>query len=278
MAGRKLVMAGMVAGSVTVGMVVGAVVFTPGLGLAASPAGDGPVTAICDRFLGDGPLAAAADAIGVEPATLVSALRDGRTIADVAEAHGIDPADVVDAIVADERARLDRLVQDGVLSQQEADERAADLEQRVTDLVNGDLPMPDVRMPIVGHPGLWGFADGPLAAAADAIGIRPAELLSEVASGATVAEVAEDHGVAVSDVVDAIVGALQDRLDAATRNGWITSDEADERAADLHDQAGAIVNGDLAPFPFPPMPGGPGRGMFGGHFDRSTTDTAESSL
>ena len=195
----------------------------------------------------------------------------------MAEAHGVDPSEVVDAIVAAERVRLDRAVEDGVLTQEEADRRLEELEAHVTDLVNGDLPMPDVgRMPMLGHPGLWGFADGPIAAAADAIGIGPAELLAEIRDGRTIADVAADHGVEVSAVVEAVVGSMRDRLDAAVDNGWLTRAEADEIAADLEEQATAIVNGEHGLFPMP-GPGWPGGGMFGdgpGMDERSTTESS----
>jgi hypothetical protein len=223
--------------------------------------------------LGTGPIEVAAETIGIEPSELLTEVRDGATIAEVAEANGVDPQAVVDAIGAQQRERLDQAVEDGVLTQEEADERAADLEQRAADLVNGELDLPLwERGPLVGHPGLWGFADGPLAAAAGAIGIEADELISEVADGATIAEVAGEHGVEVSAVVDAIVASLQERLDAAVENGWITQEEAEERAADLEDQATAIVNGEAGPFggPWGHRPFGPG--------DEAGATTTEASL
>jgi transposase-like protein len=281
MSRRRLVMAGVVAGSVVGGALIGAVAFTPGVGLAATDAASGEgVATICERVLGGGPLEAAAEAIGIEPSELLTETRDGATIAEVAQAHGVEPSTVVDAIVADQRARLDRAVQDGLLTQEEADERAAALEEHVTDFVSGDVDLPFLDGPRgdgppLGHPGMWGFADGPVAVAADAIGIRPAALLAELRDGSTIADVARAHDVAVSVVVDAVASALQERLDAAVDAGWITQEEADERAADLDEQATSIVNGDLAPFPFP-GPFGPPDGWFGGDggADAGTTEVS----
>jgi uncharacterized protein (DUF433 family) len=273
---RKLVMTGVVSASVGAGMLLGAVVFTPGVGFAADSMADGDLAMVCERVLGDGPIAAAADAIGIEPSALIAELRDGSTIAEVAETHGVDPSVVVDAIVADEGERLDQAVEDGVLTREQADAQLSELKSRATDLVNGDLPMPDDRMPLMGRPGLWGFADGPIAAAADVIGIRPVRLLAELRDGSTIADVAEAHGVDPSDVVDAVVASLQERLDAAVDNGWISQEQADERSAELQEQADALVNGDLAPLPFPGLRGGPGGGMFGPEMGVSSS-TAESS-
>jgi uncharacterized protein (DUF433 family) len=271
---RRVVMAGIVAGSVGAGALLGATLFTPGVGFAATDTGSGGrIAQVCERVLGAGPIEVAAETIGIEPSELLAEVRDGATIAEVAEDHGVDPQDVIDAIATEQRERLDQAVEDGLLTQDEADERAADLEERAADLVNGELDMPMWgHGPLVGHPGMWGFADGPLAAAAGAIGIEPAELISEVADGATIAEVAEEHGVEVSAVVDAVATSLQDRLDAAVDNGWITQEEAEERAAELEEQATAIVNGEAGPFagPWGHRPFAPG--------DEAGTTTTEASL
>jgi hypothetical protein len=42
--------------------------------------------------------------------------------------------------VRDAKTRLDQAVEDGRLTQAQADELAEDLEQRITDLVNGEIP------------------------------------------------------------------------------------------------------------------------------------------
>lgn len=92
------------------------------------------------RFGGPGHLDVAAEAIGIEPDALHEALREGRTVAEVAEANGVEVQDVVDAVVAEARERLSAAVADGRLTQEEADELGADVEERVTDLVEGRLP------------------------------------------------------------------------------------------------------------------------------------------
>lgn len=271
---RKLVMTGVVSGSIALGGLVGAVVFAPGVGLAATDSEAGQeITAVCAGVLGADLIETAADAIGIQASALTEALRGGQIIAEVAEANGVDPSAVIDALVAAGRERLDQAVEDGLLTQEEADQRSAELEEHVTGVVNGDLPLPfRGRMPLFGHPGLWGFADGPIAAAADAIAIGPVELVEQLREGQTIAEVAESNGVAVSDVVDAVVAALQERLDSAVDNGWITQEQADERAADLQEQATALVNGDLMPVPFP----GPFAPPVSGSGDASSS-TADAS-
>ncbi len=91
---------------------------------------------------------AVAEAIGVSTDELREALRDGQTIAEVAEANGTDPQDVIDALVAGGTERLDAAVADGRIDQATADERKEALPDRAADLVNGDLDR-DLRR----HPG-----------------------------------------------------------------------------------------------------------------------------
>jgi hypothetical protein len=93
---------------------------------------------------------AAAEAIGIEVEDLRTALADGQTIAEVAEANGVAVEDVIAAMVAEAQEHLAEAVADGRIEQDRADEIGADLEARITDLVNGEL---ELRGPGMGHGG-----------------------------------------------------------------------------------------------------------------------------
>jgi hypothetical protein len=86
---------------------------------------------------------AAAEAIGVDVEDLRSALRDGQTIAEIAEEHGVEVDAVVDAMVAATKTALDEAVQNERITQEQADEMLANAEERLTALVNGEGPMFD---------------------------------------------------------------------------------------------------------------------------------------
>ncbi|MGH8927758.1 MAG: hypothetical protein ACRDWH_05370 [Acidimicrobiia bacterium] len=95
------------------------------------------------HFIGRGRLAfgldEAAEAIGIERSAVVDSLREGESIADVAADNGVDSQVVIDALVARHQAHLDRLVEDGSLTGEEAAERAARALEWITAFVNGDL-------------------------------------------------------------------------------------------------------------------------------------------
>lgn len=86
--------------------------------------------------IGAGGLDAAAEAIGVTKQELRSALRDGKSLARVAADEGVSKDALVTALVKAAQARLDEAVAEGRLTRARADERKADLEERITEAVD----------------------------------------------------------------------------------------------------------------------------------------------
>lgn len=82
-------------------------------------------------------LEAAAQAIGIDEAELRSAVQDGQSIADVAEANDVEVDVVIDAMVEAKADHISEKVAEGRITQDEADEKLAELEARITDQVNG---------------------------------------------------------------------------------------------------------------------------------------------
>jgi len=82
-------------------------------------------------------VAAASDELNMAPADLVSALRSGDSLQDVAEAQGVDYGVVSQAILDAARADLDALVEAGRITQEAADQRLANLSDR---LEAGEFP------------------------------------------------------------------------------------------------------------------------------------------
>ncbi|HEY6531220.1 MAG TPA: hypothetical protein VIY72_02875 [Acidimicrobiales bacterium] len=101
-------------------------------------------------------LEAAATALGMSEDDLRTALRDGQTLAQVAESKGIDPQTVIDALVAEAKTHLDEKVAAGDLTQEEADARLAEATERITDRVNNGGP---VRGDGPGRHGRFGSGD-----------------------------------------------------------------------------------------------------------------------
>jgi hypothetical protein len=157
------------------------------------------------------PLAHLAGAIGIPVEDLRAALRDGRTLAEVAEANSVDPQVVVDAMVARGTARLDAAVAAGHLDQATADSRKARLPVVAADIVSGGLDRGDRAM--------RARRAAALTTAADAIGVPVEDLRASLRDGQSVAQVAEANGVEPQAVVDALAARATTRI---TR--WVGGD------------------------------------------------------
>jgi hypothetical protein len=104
---------------------------------------------------------AAAKALGMSTDDLRAALRDGKSIADIAKDKQVDTSKIVDAVVAAVQADLDQAVKDGKLTQAQADEKLQNLRSRIAAIVNGDLPQLRAPGGYFGHgPGRWHRGDG----------------------------------------------------------------------------------------------------------------------
>jgi len=134
------------------------------------------------------------------------------------------------------------LVEDGTLTQEQAD--------RVAETLDEELPAPGPGGP--GHHGrmLLGFD-----AAAEELGLTEDELREQLRDGASLVEIAEEQGVDVDDLVAALVSAAEDDLATAVDEGRIDQDRADEITAGLEDRIRTLVEEG-----FPARPDGLRRG------------------
>jgi hypothetical protein len=82
----------------------------------------------------------AAAYLGLTEAQLRTQLEAGKSLADVATAQGKSVTGLVDALLADAKAKIAAAVKDGRLSQADADDLVSGLKQRITDVVNGVHP------------------------------------------------------------------------------------------------------------------------------------------
>lgn len=87
-------------------------------------------------------LKAAADYLGLTRAQLMTELRGGKSLAQVAKAHGKTADGLVDALMKQADEKLDQAVKNGRITEAEKTEMLAGLKQRITDLVNGRFPTP----------------------------------------------------------------------------------------------------------------------------------------
>ena len=91
------------------------------------------------------------------------------------------------------------------------------------------------------HGGMRGIERPGLEAAAETLDLSEDELRSALRDGDSLAEIADEQGVAVDDLVTALVAAAEERLAEAVEDGRITQERADEIAAVLPERVAEAV-------------------------------------
>lgn len=124
---------------------------------------------------------------------------------------------------------LSGLVSDGTITQEQADQVATTLDEQLPHRGHG-------------HGGRGGPGGGAkLETAAEALGVPVEDLRTALQSGQSLTDVAEDQGVSTDDLVNALVEEAKTRLAEKVTEGRLTQEQADERAADLPERIGELV-------------------------------------
>jgi predicted XRE-type DNA-binding protein len=217
----------------------------PPLGGLRGPGGGGPKLgfglggpgAIAKPFVTDG-LAAAAKYLGLSESDLRDKLSRGQSLAEVAKAQNKAVDGLQDAIVAAEKADLDKAVADKQLTQSQADDALDALKSHIDDLVNGRLSFRGPRGGIVGK-GAFGIG---LDAAAKYLGLTQAQLRQKLASGQSLADVAKAQNKDVKGLEDALTAGTKTKLDKAVADKKLTQAQADKLLDALKSHVDDAVN------------------------------------
>ena len=205
-------------------------------------------------------LAAAAEALGITEAELVTELQAGKSIKQVADAKNVDIDTVIAKMTAAVKAHLDAEVASGEHTQAEADAKLAEFKTRVTEMVNKTgLPQ---RGGKGGHGGRGGHGPAKFATAnlATVLKLTEAELQTELQSGKTLKQIADAKNVDIDDVKTVLTSDFKAHLDEEVASGEHTQAEADAKLAEFKTRLDDMVNG------VRPAGGPEGRGgRHGGH-------------
>jgi lambda repressor-like predicted transcriptional regulator len=131
--------------------------------------------------------------LGVEEDVLWEAVKNGQTIADVADANGVDPQTVIDALLAEAEQKLVKFVTEPIKFDKSG---------------KGKYSFPSVIFEL--------------------LGVEKDVLWGAVKNGQTIADVAIDNGVDPISIFDALMTEAQSDINAAVESGKITAEEASE--------------------------------------------------
>jgi hypothetical protein len=178
-------------------------------------------------------LKTAASYLQMPLADLQTALKGGKTLAQVATDKGKTAAGLVDAITAAAKANLDAAVAAGWLTQKQADAVLEGVTAEAKSLVNDGPGVP--RTPAAKKA-------GPLDAAATYLGISTDDIQSALRNGKTLASLVAAPKT-VEGLVDAMTADAKTRLDKAVSDGDITSAQENTILTKLKAQVTDFVNG-----------------------------------
>ena len=212
------------------------------------------------RALFFGPAAGAAKYLGLTEAQLVNQLQSGKSLAQIAKAQGKTTAGLEQAITTALKARVDKAVANKRITAAQEQKMLKGLSARINDIVNNTpptLPSPGVPGPLaLGGGGLLG---GPAKVVAKYLALTRAQLVKQLESGKSLAQIAKAQGKTTSGLEQAITSAVKTRLDKAVANKHITAAEEQQMLKALSARIGDLVNGN------PPMIERFARPRFGYH-------------
>ncbi|MFQ5613814.1 MAG: hypothetical protein ACE5H9_16950 [Anaerolineae bacterium] len=215
------------------------------IALAQGP-GQGPVQGPPrqDRHprLARGLLQVVAETLDMSVEELMEALRGGQTVQDIAAEKGVEMADLAEAIYQAGVEAVNAAVEEGKLSQDQADRILDRLSDRRDSCVNdGQCQL----FPGKGRrPGQAQQAGRRVAvqAIADTLDMSVEELMEALRGGQTVQDIAAEKGVEMADLAEAIYQAGVEAVNAAVEEGKLSQDQADRILDRLSDRRDSCVN------------------------------------
>ncbi|NIA24292.1 MAG: hypothetical protein GWP04_01850 [Gammaproteobacteria bacterium] len=165
-----------------------------------------------------------ADMLDMTVPELEDQLKDGATLAQIAESRGSSGEEIVAALVGELSERLADQVAEGRITQEQADEMVAAATGQITDLVESS------------HPGRAALREhrarlarlGALRIGADVLDMTPQDLRSALESGQSLGEIAQSRGVDEDALIDALLQPIREQVALSVERGRIDEDRAGE--------------------------------------------------
>jgi hypothetical protein len=188
--------------------------FGPGPHFGGGPGGPG--------MMGGPFLDPVATYLGISSTDLRTALDNGQTLAQAAQAHGKSASDLKAFLLNQESSRIDQLI---------------------------NTNFKQLRAQFPGRPG------GPFGAdVATFLGISQSDLQTALQKGQTLAQVAQAHGKSASDLKTFLTNQLKTRLDQEVASGRITSQQETDRLNQESGRLDQIINSTGPKWGPPPAP------------------------
>lgn len=186
----------------------------------AAPAPSGSPVAVQQEFTRRGGGLAAAliratsELTGLTGEQVLTELRAGKSLAQIAAANGSSGDAVVQAVVAKIKERLDRLVAEGRLTQQQADERLASITTRATEMVN-DTTLGQKIDTRLGNRQERAVMAALVQAASEATGLSASDIVTRLRNGESLEQIVRSAGGDPAAVINAATAAFRAAAESA---------------------------------------------------------------
>ena len=206
---------------------------------------------------------ATVEVTGLSKEEVIAALNGGQTFADIAEDAGVDPQEIVDAAVTEHETRLQAAVDAGRLTNEQMEQMLSDIREHVTEQLDESHEPRPFGGERFGGSLLGRFGGGSWTTmfntVAEALGLDPTGLFTELHEGKSVAEIAEEEGIELEEIQDAVeaarIEARKETIEQAVEDGRLSEEQGEWLLEGLEE--GHIPRGRG----FAPRHGGRGRGM-----------------
>jgi hypothetical protein len=179
--------------------------------------------------------------------------RSQAIINDAAKQLGIQPSTLSNALKKAIENQIDAAVSAGQITKAQGDALKSRIESSDYPIFGGGFGF--------GFRHGFGLFGDKLATAASYLGVSETQLQSDLQSGKTLAQVANDQGKSVDGLVSALVDAAKKQIEQAVTNGRLTRSQADQIESTLQQRMTDVVNSTCS---------GPGQhGLLGRGFGRS---------
>jgi ribosomal protein S20 len=170
-------------------------------------------------------------------------------LSDAAERLDVEPTELRSALTEAELAQIDKAVEDGVITEDDADHIKKRLQEsgRVLGFPGGPPPGGPHGLHGPGGPGGPAVFD----AIADELGISVERLHTQLMRGKRLAQIARANGKSLIDVKAAARDALEEEIDQGVEDGRLSDEEAERLRDDIPDMLDRLVRGPGV-FPAPP--------------------------
>lgn len=169
-------------------------------------------------FRGGNAVQETATILGVEQSVIMDALKEDKTLLQIAQEKGLSEEDYLQKLVDAQTAAIDAKVTAGALTQEQADQMKSGLSDRLKQQIENKG---------FGHPGegRGKMPLGPLGnpeALTQILGVTQEELAADMQAGKSLAEIAEAKGITKDELVSKIKDSMTEQLNQFVdqKGGW----------------------------------------------------------